>query len=83
MLIGLPAAPGQQLGLPAFTGAGFNLQNVQLQAAHCDFEEAWLTQLKLTGIYTVPRIDVGISATYQNMPGPNLAATFVASNAAI
>jgi hypothetical protein len=74
---------GQQLNLPGFTGAGFNLQNVQIQAGQCAIQEAWLTQLKLTGIYTVPRIDVGVSATYQNMPGPNLAASFVASNALI
>ena len=43
---------GQNLLLPGFTGAGFNLANVQMQAAHCAIQEEWLTQLKLTGIYT-------------------------------
>jgi hypothetical protein len=74
---------GQNFGLPGFTGAGFNLANVGIQPDQCDFQEDWLTQLKLTGLYTVPRVDVGVSATYQNMPGPVLAANFVASNALV
>jgi hypothetical protein len=78
---------GVQLALPGFPQANgvtpFNLANVQIQSAHCKVQEAWQTQLKLTGIYTIPKVDVGLSATYQNMPGPSLAANLVAANALI
>ena len=44
---------------------------------------AWTTQLKLVGAYTVPKVDAQLSATFQNLPGPPLSATYVASNAQI
>jgi hypothetical protein len=78
---------GVQLAVPGFAqGNGvtpFNLANVQVQSAHCRVQEDFLTQLKLVGIYTVPRIDVVVSSTYQNMPGPVIASNFVAANALI
>jgi len=33
--------------------------------------------------YTVPRVDVHVSGTLQNLPGPALSATYVASNALV
>jgi hypothetical protein len=81
MLIGPPT--GNQLGLPGFTGAGFNLANTQIQASDCAITEQWLTQAKLVGIFTVPKVGVLVSGTYQNMPGPSIAANYVVGSAAI
>jgi hypothetical protein len=67
---------------PGFTGAGFNLANVWLSPTDCRSQEAWQSQVKLVGIYTVPKIDVTLSGTYQDTPGPVLAANYVVSNAA-
>ena len=49
----------------------------------CDARTPWLTQLKLVTAYTVPRIALQLSGTLQNLPGPALSATFVASNALV
>ena len=42
----------------------------------CHVEQNWLTQLKFLGSYTVPKIDVQIGASYQNIPGIELSATY-------
>jgi hypothetical protein len=49
----------------------------------CDVPGKFLTQLKLIGSYTVPRIDVEVAASLQNLPGPALAAVYTASNAQV
>jgi hypothetical protein len=49
----------------------------------CHQETLWLTQVKLLGVYTVPRIGVQISGTFQSLPGPQLAANYAAPNAVI
>jgi hypothetical protein len=46
----------------------------------CHVEQAWLTQLKMLGSYTVPKIDVQLGASYQNIPGIELFATYQAPN---
>ena len=38
---------------------------------------------KLLGTYTVPRIDVQLSATFQNAPGPPLAANYTVANSVV
>jgi hypothetical protein len=43
----------------------------------------FLTQVKLLGTYTVPRVLVLVSATFQSLPGPQVTANYVASNALI
>src|SRR5690606_20496828 len=43
----------------------------------------FLTQLKLIGTYTVPKIDVLVAATVTSLPGPVINANFVANNALI
>ena len=35
-----------------------------------------LTQLKMIGTYTVPRVDVQVSGTFQSVPGPALSAIY-------
>ena len=49
----------------------------------CDSSTPWLTQVKFVTSYSVPRIDVNLSGTLQNLPGPALSATYVASNAVV
>jgi hypothetical protein len=39
--------------------------------------------LKFLGSYRIPRIDVQVSASLQNLPGPELLATYTATNAVI
>jgi len=56
---------------------------VWLPASHCRQQSKFLTDLKLLGTYSVPRIDVQIAATLQSVPGPHVAANFVAANAAV
>jgi hypothetical protein len=43
---------------------------------YCHVDTNWLTQVKFITSYTVPRIAVQLAATYQNRPGPQLAANY-------
>jgi hypothetical protein len=69
-------------------GAGRNLEiidpvGVVTPMEFCDQDSGWLTQVKLLGSYTVPRIDVQIAGSLQNLPGRQLAAYYVATNAVV
>ena len=50
---------------------------------HCDVKGTFLTRLKLLGSFTVPRIGVQVTGSLQNLPGPEIAADYTASNAEI
>jgi hypothetical protein len=52
-------------------------------APYCHQDTKWLTQVKGAASYTVPRIDVSLSATYQYLPGPDIDANWAAPSAAI
>ncbi len=49
----------------------------------CHTQTPFLTQVKFLGSYTVPRIDVQMSATYQTLPGPSIIANYNAPNAVV
>jgi hypothetical protein len=49
----------------------------------CHVDTNFLTQVKLLGTYTVPKVDVLVSSTFQSLPGPQVTANYVAVNAAI
>jgi hypothetical protein len=49
----------------------------------CRVEPPFLTQFKGLGSYIVPKIDVRVSGTYQSLPGPHIAANYVAGNAEV
>ena len=51
-------------------------------AWHCHTERPQ-TQVKMLGSYTVPKIDLQVSATLQSIPGPEITSFFTATNAAI
>ena len=55
--------------------------NVWSPAQYCHQESAFLTQMKLLGVYEVPRIDVQVAGSYRTLPGDAVNANFVASNA--
>jgi len=50
---------------------------------YCHRTEPFLTQVKGYGSYTIPRVDVQLSATYQTKPGPLVLAVYTASNAEV
>ena len=54
-----------------------------LPLSYCHLDSPFLTQVKLLGSYTIPRIDIQFGASFQSNPGPVLQATFNATNAAI
>jgi hypothetical protein len=49
----------------------------------CHQAQPLRTMLKALGSYTVPRIDVLLSATLQDLPGPAITAAYTASNASV
>ena len=48
---------------------------------YCHQQNNWLTQVKGAASYIVPRIDVSLAATYQYLPGPQVSANWVVTNA--
>ena len=50
---------------------------------YCRQQGNWLTQVKLTGSYTVPKVDVQVTAALQSQPGPEILANFNATNAVV
>jgi hypothetical protein len=49
----------------------------------CRLQTPFLTQVKFLGTYGIPKIDVDVAATFQSLPGPLIAANYVASNAEV
>jgi hypothetical protein len=49
----------------------------------CRVVQPFLTQVKFLGSYLIPKADVQVSATFQSVPGPALAANQVVPNSAI
>ena len=49
----------------------------------CHVPGTFLTQVKLLGAYTMPRIDVLVSASVQSLPGPEITAQYVAASAEV
>ena len=50
---------------------------------YCHREEPFLTFVKGYGSYTIPKVDVQVSGTYQTRPGPLILAIYTATNAEI
>jgi hypothetical protein len=59
------------------------LPETNLLNPYCDYTQSFLTQVKLLGSYRIPRVDVQISGTLQNVPGPELVGNFTATNAVV
>jgi hypothetical protein len=50
---------------------------------YCHSHNAFATQVKFVGSYTVPRVDVLVSGVFQSLPGPTLSANYTATNAVV
>jgi hypothetical protein len=57
--------------------------NTWMPLQYCDQEQKFLTQVKMLGAYTVPKVDVQISGTFQSVPGPLVFANYAAPNAVV
>jgi hypothetical protein len=49
----------------------------------CDAPGTFLTQVKLLGSFVIPVIDVQMSASLQNLPGPEISADYIVPNATV
>jgi hypothetical protein len=54
-----------------------------LGAPYCRQRTDFLTDVKLHGAYTIPRVDVQVGASYRSSPGPQIAANLVVPSAAV
>ena len=71
----------QNLATAAGVGPATITTNVWLPRQWCRQSEPFLTQVKGFGAYIVPRVDVQLSAAFQSIPGPMIAANYIVSNA--
>jgi hypothetical protein len=88
------ARPGSRLLLQGGTSTGRTVtDNCEILAKlpemnvtgapYCHVATNFLTQAKFLGSYTIPRVDVLVSGTFQSLPGPQIVANYVASNAEV
>jgi hypothetical protein len=49
----------------------------------CHVDTIFLTQVKLLGTYTVPKVDVQFSGTFQSLPGPQITANYIALSSVV
>jgi hypothetical protein len=68
---------------PAAPLPGSQTATVAMPASACHVETKFLTDFKLLGTYTVPRVDVQVAATLQSVPGAEILANYVATNAVV
>jgi hypothetical protein len=69
--------------IAAIPSALADIETDPLSVTYCDVTGKFRTQFKALASYTIPRIDVMVSGTYQSLAGPQLLAEFVASNAVV
>ena len=84
VIAGRPEAGSYSIGpITAFAApvGGFAAFFAATPTSFCDRNEGFVTQVKGFGAYTIPRADVQVAATFQNIPGPLLAANYGAPNA--
>jgi hypothetical protein len=85
-LFGLGSTATGSIGAPSglvFASAGSPPSNVWTPLQFCRQQSPFLTQAKGLASYTIPRIDVQFSAAFQSIPGPVVAANYVATNAVV
>ena len=88
MLLGTPAPGGAGAAVTpqvvaVSSGAGAAISGQWVPAQHCRQQGAFLTNVKFAGSYTIPQVDVLVSGTFRSVPGPEIYANYVATNAVI
>ena len=73
------ALPGQTGGF----STGSELPAYSAVNPYCHYEPGIVTRATAAGSYTVPKIDVLLSGTFQSSPGSPLAADYTVSNAIV
>jgi hypothetical protein len=79
ILSGFPVLNDANTQIAGVAGTG----TVVFPAQYCHQQSPFLTQIKMLGSYTIPKIDVLISGALQSVPGPQVIANFVATNAIV
>ena len=69
--------------LDAYESGGVGTPGRAIPMGYCEMTQAFQTQFKFLGAYTVPRVDVQLAATLQNLPGRERTANYAAPNAAV
>jgi hypothetical protein len=69
--------------LHAYESGGVGTPGRAIPMGYCKMTQALRTQFKFLGAYTIPRIDVQLAATLQNLPGYERAASYNAPNAVV
>lgn len=69
--------------LHAYESSGVGTPGRAVPMGYCKMTETLHTQVKFIGAYTIPRIDVQLSANMQFLPGRERAANYQAPNAVI
>ncbi len=87
-LLGTPALGGAGAAatpqvVAVSTGNGGAVSNQWIPEQYCRQQSAYLTNVKFSGSYTVPRVDMLVSGTFRSIPGPEIYANYVATNAVI
>jgi hypothetical protein len=59
------------------------IANASVPMEYCRQEQPFQTQVKGFGSYTIPRIDVQVSATWQNIPGSAILANYNVPNSVV
>ena len=88
ILLGTPAPGGAGAAVTPHvvavsSGAGAAISNQWVPAQHCRQQSAYLTNVKFAGTYTIPQVDVLVSGTFRSVPGPEIYANYVATNAVV
>ncbi|PWT86699.1 MAG: hypothetical protein C5B57_00640, partial [Blastocatellia bacterium] len=59
---------------------GYQFQILNPTNPYCHVDTSFLTQVKLLGTYTFPKVDILLGATFQSVPGPVMAAHYIVSS---
>jgi hypothetical protein len=78
------ALPGQGASTTSLSGTGLIvIPTANPSTLYCDYTQGLLTQAKVVAVYTLERPGVQISGSYQSVPGSEIAANYVATNAVV
>ena len=69
--------------LTAYEDGGVGTPGRSIPLGYCEIAQKMQTQYKFLGSYTVPKIDVQLAATLQNLPGRERRATYNAPRAVV